>query len=94
MFRYVGPSPFSQLKSADRGLEIRSILQNPCKFHCSREMPRVDFANQTQNLPLVRRALELAGVEFIDENGGGAEVRLRKRPRAKPSALDGAFLFV
>jgi hypothetical protein len=26
----------------------------------------------------VRRALENAGVEFIDENGGGAGVRLRK----------------
>jgi hypothetical protein len=31
----------------------------------------------------VRRALELAGVEFIDENGGGPGVRLRKRQRAK-----------
>jgi transcriptional regulator with XRE-family HTH domain len=27
---------------------------------------------------VVRRALEAAGVEFIDENGGGAGVRLRK----------------
>jgi transcriptional regulator with XRE-family HTH domain len=26
----------------------------------------------------LRRALESAGVEFIDENGGGAGVRLRK----------------
>jgi len=30
----------------------------------------------------VRRALEAAGVEFIDENGGGPGVRLRKRQRA------------
>jgi hypothetical protein len=28
---------------------------------------------------MLRQALELAGVEFIDENGGGAGVRLRKR---------------
>jgi hypothetical protein len=27
---------------------------------------------------VVRGALEAAGVEFIDENGGGAGVRLRK----------------
>jgi hypothetical protein len=27
----------------------------------------------------VRRALEAAGVEFIDENGGGPGVRLRRR---------------
>lgn len=33
----------------------------------------------------VRRALEAAGIEFIDENGGGPGVRLRKRQRPKPS---------
>jgi ribosome-binding protein aMBF1 (putative translation factor) len=27
----------------------------------------------------VRRALESAGIEFIDENGGGLGVRIRKR---------------
>jgi hypothetical protein len=32
----------------------------------------------------VRRALEAAGVEFIDENGGGAGVRLRKPGSGKP----------
>jgi hypothetical protein len=31
----------------------------------------------------VRRALELAGVEFIDENGGGPGIRLRKPPQGK-----------
>jgi hypothetical protein len=31
----------------------------------------------------VRRALEAAGVEFIDENGGGSGVRLRKPGRGK-----------
>jgi hypothetical protein len=29
----------------------------------------------------VRRALEAAGVEFIDENDGGPGVRLRKRKK-------------
>jgi hypothetical protein len=33
----------------------------------------------------VRRALEAAGVEFIDENGGGPGVRLRKGQRSKPT---------
>ena len=32
----------------------------------------------------VRRALEAAGVEFIDENGGGPGVRLRKPEKQKP----------
>jgi hypothetical protein len=31
----------------------------------------------------VRRALESAGVEFIDENGGGPGVRLKKRQQKK-----------
>jgi len=31
----------------------------------------------------IRRAFETAGVEFIDENGGGPGVRLRKRQPKK-----------
>ena len=31
----------------------------------------------------IRGALEGAGVEFIDENGGGPGVRLRKSPKQK-----------
>jgi len=31
----------------------------------------------------IRRAFESAGVEFIDENGGGPGVRLRKRHQKK-----------
>jgi transcriptional regulator with XRE-family HTH domain len=31
----------------------------------------------------LRQALEVAGVEFIDENGGGPGVRLRKRHQKK-----------
>jgi hypothetical protein len=37
----------------------------------------------------IRRALEEAGVEFIDENGGGAGVRLKKQSRAKSSQRSG-----
>ena len=35
-------------------------------------------------LAVVRRAFENAGVEFIDENGGGPGVRLRKSGKEKP----------
>jgi len=34
-------------------------------------------------LEVIRRAIESAGVEFIDENGGGPGVRLRKRQRPR-----------
>ena len=36
-------------------------------------------------LAVLRQAFESAGVQFIDENGGGPGLRLRKRQRAKPS---------
>jgi transcriptional regulator with XRE-family HTH domain len=32
-------------------------------------------------LAVIRHAFELAGVEFIDENGGGPGLRLKKRQR-------------
>ncbi len=35
----------------------------------------------TANDHAIRRALEAAGVEFLDENGGGPGVRLRKSTR-------------
>jgi hypothetical protein len=36
-------------------------------------------AASTDAIAAIRAALEASGVEFIDENGGGAGVRLRKR---------------
>jgi hypothetical protein len=41
----------------------------------------------TANDLAIRRALETAGVEFIDENGVGPGVRLRKRERPKRRAV-------
>ena len=41
------------------------------------------------NIAAVRTALEVAGVEFIPENGGGAGVRLRKGRPAVPTEVDG-----
>jgi transcriptional regulator with XRE-family HTH domain len=35
-------------------------------------------------LQVIRNALEAAGVEFIDANGGGPGVRLREPPRNRP----------
>ena len=36
----------------------------------------------------VRRALEFAGIEFIDENGGGPGVRLRKTAKGRKPQID------
>ena len=36
-------------------------------------------------LEVITRALEAAGVDFIEENGGGPGVRLRKRQRGRVS---------
>jgi ribosome-binding protein aMBF1 (putative translation factor) len=42
------------------------------------EQSEMETALTAANDLAVRRALEEAGVEFIDENGGGPGVRLRK----------------
>jgi ribosome-binding protein aMBF1 (putative translation factor) len=47
------------------------------------EVAEEKIALTAANSLAVRRALEDAGVEFIDENGGGAGVRLRKPAKAK-----------
>src|ERR1700716_3424394 len=51
------------------------------------ENPSITAANDLA----LRRALEAAGVEFIDENGGGPGVRLRKRERAKGTSTKGGL---
>ena len=53
-----------------------------------RTIRRAELAEQAVTMTkannfAIRRALEAAGVEFIDENGGGPGVRLRKRQRPK-----------
>jgi transcriptional regulator with XRE-family HTH domain len=39
------------------------------------------YAGDPQTLALIERTLKAAGVEFIDENGGGPGVRLKKPSR-------------
>jgi transcriptional regulator with XRE-family HTH domain len=41
-----------------------------------------------RKLGIIRTALEAAGVEFIDEDGGGPGVRLRRNRRLVPSNHD------
>jgi len=57
-----------QLASAAR-VAIVTVQQ----FEIGRSQPR------RATLDVIRRAFEAAGVEFIDENGGGQGVRLRNR---------------
>jgi ribosome-binding protein aMBF1 (putative translation factor) len=50
---------------------------------------RADLAENETSMTMandlaVRRALEAAGIEFIDENGGGPGVRLRKSGKERP----------
>jgi len=53
-----------------------------------RTIRRAELAERQTTLTVandlsIRRALEAEGVEFIDENGGGPGVRLRKRPQKR-----------
>ena len=42
-----------------------------------------DISGDPATLQKIEKVLVAAGIEFIDENGGGAGVRLRKRQRLK-----------
>jgi DNA-binding XRE family transcriptional regulator len=41
------------------------------------------YGGDPKSLELIELVLKKAGVEFLDENGGGPGVRLRKRQRRK-----------
>ena len=41
------------------------------------------YAGDPRSLELIEKTLRSAGVDFIDENGGGAGVRLRKPAKQK-----------
>ena len=41
------------------------------------------YAGDKKSLQIIEVVLRKAGVEFIEENGGGPGVRLRKRPKEK-----------
>lgn len=60
-------------------LASRSTISVPTlkKMEAS-EGPAAGLAN---NVAAVRRVLEIAGIQFIAENGGGPGVRLRKKAR-------------
>ena len=67
------------------GVESRPISRNSPvgivtvhQFEADASQPR------RATVDVVRRAFEAAGVEFIEENGGGPGVRLRKRIHKKP----------
>jgi hypothetical protein len=62
------------------GLFFRKFLSLPQPQACLVCVPHDSHAA----LEVFKCAFESAGVEFIDENGGGAEVRLRKPPQGKP----------
>ena len=49
------------------------------------ELAEYETAMTSANDLAVRHALESAGVEFIEENGGGPGVRLRRGQRTKSS---------
>ena len=48
-----------------------------------RQIEAGQTAPRRATLIVVKQAFERAGVEFIEENGGGPGVRLRKRYRSK-----------
>ena len=69
------------LRWEQRDLEAASSVSLPTIKRLESK-PGVMAAHMSTVVAL-RKALEAAGIEFIDENGGGPGVRLRKRQRKK-----------
>jgi|ERR1700720_287477 hypothetical protein len=69
------------LRWEQRDLEAASSVSLPTIKRLESK-PGVMAAHMT-TLVALKKALEAAGVEFIDENGGGPGVRLRKRHQKK-----------
>ena len=63
-------------------------MPRACKIdrQAGQEIPKLRaFVTKKRWFDVLRRAFEGNGVEFIDENGGGPGVRLRKCQRPKQS---------
>jgi transcriptional regulator with XRE-family HTH domain len=68
---------WSQAELADKaGVGIVTVRQ----FEAGDHEPR------RATLDVIKRAFESAGVEFIDQNGGGPGLRLKKRHQKKSAA--------
>jgi transcriptional regulator with XRE-family HTH domain len=68
---------WSQAELADKaGVGIVTVRQ----FEAGDHEPR------RATLDVIKRAFESAGVEFIDQNGGGPGLRLKKRQQKKSGA--------
>jgi hypothetical protein len=72
-----GQSEATHLRWEQRDLEAASSVSLPTIKRL--ESKRGMMAAHTRTLAALKNALEAAGIKFIDENGGGAGVRLRKR---------------
>ena len=70
----------------ERGIEIISEASRHLTDEMKARHPEIPWQTSmtAANDLAVRRALESAGVEFIDENGGGPGVRLQKATKEKP----------
>jgi DNA-binding XRE family transcriptional regulator len=68
----------ARLEQADLAKAANISVQTFRRMEAS-EGPALGMAN---NVAAVRAALESAGVIFVDENGEGPGVRLRKAPQA------------
>jgi transcriptional regulator with XRE-family HTH domain len=67
---------WSQGELADKaGVGIVTVRQFEAEAHEPRRA----------TLDVIKRAFESAGIEFIDENGGGPGLRLKKRHRKRPA---------
>lgn len=67
------------IATAKSKIRLATVGRSSHMFAMSRRLRQVS----SESVELIHRALLRAGIEFIDENGGGSGVRLRKHQRPK-----------
>jgi hypothetical protein len=75
----------SLLSTAASSVQLDLEHQDHLRRQCQPPVTRIENGADAKQSTIDRlqRALEAAGIEFIQENGGGPGVRLRKRPQKK-----------
>lgn len=68
----------SKMARAALGLTVRDLAASAGVSHDTIVRFEAGEALKPKTVEAIQQALEVAGVEFIAENGGGAGVRLRK----------------
>jgi predicted transcriptional regulator len=87
----IGSSKLTTIRQVKAARALLAWSQSDLARHSGISEPTIarlesaegELGGRGETIKKIQSALEKAGIEFIDENGGGPGVRLQKRPQKK-----------